>query len=99
MTAPALSERDFQAQVIELAETLGYRCYHTHDSRRSREGWPDLAMWKIGRFLLAELKTERGHLQEMQLITIAQLRAAGVEAHIWRPRDWDKIVATLRREP
>ena len=37
-------EADFQAQVVKLALLLGWKVYHTHDSRRSREGFPDLIL-------------------------------------------------------
>ena len=67
----AVSERDFQRQVIELAETMGWELiYHTHDSRRSREGFPDLIMVRDGRLLALELKTETGR---------ATSRAEGVD--------------------
>ena len=40
-------EREWQAQVVSAAQALGWTTYHTHDSRRSDKGWPDLVlvMW------------------------------------------------------
>lgn len=37
-------ERDFQAAVMELARLLGWRVYHTWDSRKSEPGFPDLVL-------------------------------------------------------
>ena len=39
-----MSERDFQGQVISMAEALGWLVYHTYDSRHSKAGFPDLNM-------------------------------------------------------
>ena len=34
--------------------------YHTHDSRRSAKGFPDLVLAKNGVVLIVELKTDTG---------------------------------------
>ena len=40
-----MTESQFQSAVIELAKLNGYRLiYHTHDSRRSVPGFPDLVL-------------------------------------------------------
>jgi hypothetical protein len=39
-----LSEAAWQQQVEGLAAFYGFRCYHTHDSRRSAAGFPDLVL-------------------------------------------------------
>ena len=85
----AVSERDFQKQVIELAETMGWELiYHTHDSRRSREGFPDLIMVRDGRLLALELKTETGRASPEQEEWIdAMQQVTDVRAAIVRPRD------------
>jgi hypothetical protein len=90
-----LTEKQFQTQVVALARSLGYRVYHPWLSIRSEKGWPDLAIFKPGRFLLAELKTEKGKLTQNQELMIEELRQAGVEVHVWRPGDWDDIVRIL----
>ncbi len=92
----ASSERDFQATVMELATLLGWRCYHVPDSRRCEAGWPDLALWRPPRFLLAELKTERGRVSLIQQRTLAELRDCGLEVHLWRPSMWCEIETILR---
>lgn len=89
------TEEEFQAAVIQFAKLLGYRCYHTHDSRRSEPGFPDLVLVKSGRMIVAELKRQTGRTTPAQQEWIALLRSAGVETHIWRPSDWDAIVAVL----
>jgi hypothetical protein len=93
----AMSERDFQAQVIAYAELLGWMVYHTHDSRRSNPGWPDLALVRGHRLLLWELKSEKGRVspeQQDYIVRLIQVRV--VEAGILRPSDWPEIEETLR---
>ncbi len=94
-TLAPMSERDFQQVVTDLALLRGWCYYHTHDSRRSQAGWPDLALWKPGRFMLREIKTDRGRLTVTQEAAIDGLRAAGVDADVWRPRDLNRIRAEL----
>jgi hypothetical protein len=86
--AKQMSEETFQRKVIALAHELGYeRIYHTYDSRRSVAGYPDLHMVSArrGRSLFAELKTMRGTVSPDQRHWLNDLRAVGVEAHVWRP--------------
>jgi hypothetical protein len=93
----SLSEKQFLEQVRELAKALGYHTYHPWLSIRSERGWPDLAIWRPGRFILAELKSEKGKLTASQTRIIETLKEAGVEVHVWRPSDFDEIVELLRR--
>ena len=44
MTGVGLTEADVQRGLIEAAQTGGWLVYHTHDSRRSRKGFPDLVL-------------------------------------------------------
>lgn len=90
----AETEAGFQRAVTELAELYGWLVYHTHDSRRSAPGFPDLALAKGGRVILAELKAERGRLSATQERWV---REAG--AVVWRPSMWELIVATLEGGP
>ena len=92
----AVSERAFQAAIVELATLLGWRSYHVPDSRRCEAGWPDLALWRPPRFLLAELKTNKGRVRLIQQQTIDELRECGLEVYLWRPNMWSEIEATLR---
>lgn len=85
--AAAMSEEDLMTAVRDLAARLGLRCYHTHDSRRSDAGWPDLAI--VGRrMILRELKTETGRVRPEQDAWIEDLQSAGVDVDVWRPSDW-----------
>jgi len=43
MTMPAISEREFHRQVLDLAGSLGWAAYHPALSKWSERGWPDIA--------------------------------------------------------
>lgn len=82
-----ITERSFQASVIEICKLLSIAWYHTHDSRRSNRGWPDLAMVGKRGFITRELKTASGRLTTEQQYWGLMLRAAGVSWDVWRPAD------------
>lgn len=87
-----MTEREFQDLVIRLADTCGWLVYHTHDSRGSRPGFPDLTMVSKGknRLIFAELKTEKGHLQIDQQYWKEHLEGVShIEYYLWRPKDWN----------
>jgi hypothetical protein len=93
---PPITEKAFMAQVVQLAKTFGWAVYHTHLSKWSESGWPDLALAKPPRLLLVELKSEKGKLTAGQQEWLELLGACdGVEVHVWRPSDWDEITHTL----
>lgn len=96
---PKMSEASFQAKVLHLAHLFGWRTYHTHDSRRSNPGWPDVALWhpRRGQFVLAELKAQKGRVSPAQVTTLAELQQCGVDAYLWRPSDWPEIQALLTK--
>jgi hypothetical protein len=83
-----MSEASLQEIVLKLARITGWLCYHTHDSRRSEPGFPDLVMVRGRRILFVELKTARGKLTAEQDKWIQALREAGNEALVWRPCNW-----------
>jgi hypothetical protein len=103
MKARALSESDWQAQVVHLARLKGWRVAHFRTSRTSSGGWatavaadgkgfPDLVLSRRGRVLFRELKTDRGALtpeQKQWGETLGDLFA------VWRPRDIDQVKAEL----
>lgn len=94
---PAVTEAQFQRQVIDLARIFGWQHYHPTLSRWSARGWPDLVLCRPPRLLLAELKRENGKSTPEQDAWLALLRACpGVETYLWRPSDLIVIAAILR---
>lgn len=91
-----MREKEFQAKVVRLAHILGWATYHTYDSRRSNPGFPDLVLVR-DRVLFRELKTNTGELSSKQEGWMEKLTGAGADFAVWRPRDWDEIVDTLKR--
>ena len=97
-TLGGISERQLQAAILELAGYLGWKSYHTHDSRRSNPGFPDLVLARE-RVIFAELKSAKGQLRPEQMEWRAALDIAGAEYHVWRPQNWvdGDIEKILRR--
>lgn len=94
--ARKVSEKSFQAQILHLARLAGWRCYHTHDSRHSQKGFPDLVLVRPPEIVFAELKSEDGKLRPEQREWLEALsRCTGVEARLWRPGMWPEIEETL----
>ena len=90
------SESDFQKSIIQMAELHRWLVYHTHDSRRSAPGFPDLTMVRDGKLIFAELKTEKGNLTKAQAWWLAGLKQAHPHVYVWRPSDWSEIEEVLR---
>ena len=96
-TLDTLTEKDFMQNVLDLARLTGWRCYHTHDSRRSEAGFPDLCLARRGRLVFAELKTASGRVTDAQRQWLGALSACpGLEVHVWRPADWPAVREVLR---
>lgn len=96
-----MSEKDFQTGVLKLAQFHGFTLrYHTHDSRRSAPGFPDLVLinTRTGRILWRELKTNKGRVSLDQQAWLDGLAACGLDAGVWRPNDLDdgRVLAELR---
>jgi len=95
---PLMRESDLLQAVREAARWLGLRPYHTHDSRRSEPGFPDLVIVGPGGVLFREVKTARGRVTPDQRRWLDALSAAGADAGVWRPGDWPLgVLADLRR--
>ena len=89
--AAAMTEATLQLNITRATRDLGWRPYHTHDSRRSQPGFPDLCMLhaRQDRVIFAELKTEAGRTTKDQRAWAADLLALTVvEYYLWRPSDW-----------
>lgn len=93
-----MTEAQLQAAVIACARLLGWRVYHTHDSRRSAAGFPDLCMVRDNRLIFAELKSARGRVSDDQEEWLLALIETGAEACVWYPTAWlsGEIEAVLR---
>lgn len=77
-----VDEKAMQASVVEAAHLGGWLCYHTHDSRRSTPGFPDLVLVRGRRCLFVELKAAGGRVSDAQNAWIRALTAAGQTAVI-----------------
>jgi len=92
------TEKQLQLEIVRLAKRCGWRVYHTHDSRRSEFGFPDLAMVRHGRLIFAELKRELGKPTPEQSRWLEALSMVpGTEVYIWRPQDWQEIEGVLSK--
>lgn len=105
---PNATEADLLAYVRDAAAWGGWLCYHTHDSRRSPEGFPDIVAVHQGlrRLVMAELKAARGKATPAQEQWLHQLQRvcaphpyrhlrsepAQPEVYLWRPADADTIL-------
>ena len=68
-------------KVEALLDLYGWRWYHTHDSRRSRPGFPDYVALRGPELLFIELKAERGRVKAQQREWLDEL---GAFAHALR---------------
>lgn len=94
---PPITEKQFQAQVLDLARILGWHTYHPFLSKWSERGWPDLAMVRPPRLVFAELKSGKGILSAAQVKWLGLLGdCPGVESYVWRPENLDAIADVLR---
>lgn len=91
-----ISEKEWMGQVIDLAQTFGWKHYHPWLSIHSAKGWPDLALCRE-RLILVELKTAKGKVSPSQQDWLGALSTAGVEVYVWRPADLDDVVRVLRQ--
>lgn len=94
--AETITEREFQRTVMVAARLFGWRCYHTFDSRRSAQGFPDLVLVRPPRIVFVELKTTRGTASPSQSEWLDDLTRCGAEVHLWRPGNWQQVETTLR---
>lgn len=92
----AVTERELQSRVIEVARLYGWRVAHFHDSRRQVKpgvfvgdkdaaGFPDLVLVRPPRIVIVELKREMGKVSDQQAEWLEDLAACGVEVHVVRP--------------
>lgn len=90
-----LTERAFQAQVVQYAKLHGWLVFHDFDSRRSEPGLPDLLMVRGSRLVFAELKVGKNKLSAAQEKWVAALSVTANAVYVWRPEDWQSIELVL----
>lgn len=99
MTVPRVTEKAWQATILEAAQVLGYLCFHAYDSRRSEPGFPDLLCVRDGRVVVIECKTETGRVTPAQATWLALLATVpGINVMIARPSQWDDVESVLKGE-
>lgn len=84
----AVTEKQLQQAIVECARLLGWRVYHTFDSRRSEPGFPDLCMVRGHEIVFAELKTANGKVTAAQQDWLDAFALAFCDVRVWRPADW-----------
>ncbi len=89
------SEREFMSIVIDLAKLRRWFVYHTHDSRRSVAGFPDLVLLRPPTLIVAELKVGKNRVTPEQNLWLNLFEEANVAAYVWTPRDWAEIESVL----
>jgi hypothetical protein len=90
------AETPFMNRVIAYAKQAGWTLYHTHDSRRSAPGFPDLILMRPGEIIAAECKrnSEKPSPEQVVWLSLFATLPNG-EACVWRPRDEAAILARL----
>ena len=100
---PPMSEKDWQAQVVQLAGTFGWMVQHSRPAQvgerwmtaiTGQVGFPDLVLaHRTKGVVFVELKTDTGRMATAQTEWRETL-AGHVEWYLWRPSD---IAAVMRR--
>lgn len=86
--APRMTEAQLQQAITDLCRYLALYVYHTHDSRRSARGFPDLVIAGPGGIAYRELKSDTGALTVDQRAWGRVLADAGGNWSVWRPGEW-----------
>lgn len=94
-----ITEKQFEAQVKQLAKMFGWLYYHTWRSIHSPAGFPDCVFVRE-RVVYAELKTDKGQPTPDQYEWLRALAEADQEVYLWRPSDMEpnggEILAVLK---
>ncbi len=90
-----VTEKTWQAELVQLARMLGFKHYHTYRSVRSPAGWPDLALVRE-RLVLIEVKKNDGRVSPAQADWIRHLHSAGVEVYVARPDHLQQLALVLQ---
>lgn len=93
------SEADWARKVADWAKQNGWRRHHHWLSVRSTPGWPDEALVRPPRLVIAELKAEDGIYTKGQPEWLSDLAACpGIEVYVWRPSDLVEMTDVLARD-
>lgn len=106
-----LRESDFQQQIIDLGHLTRWAVAHFRSVRQLRgdgsvfystpvqadgAGFPDLLLLREDRLVAVELKVPGNKASAEQTAWLERFdRIQRAEAHLWYPKDWEKIEDTL----
>jgi hypothetical protein len=106
-SAPPITEKEWQEQVVHLASIFGWDHNHTRRSigrgqrwttATSKVGFPDLLLWHPRHGIAAiELKVGSNRPTAEQLQVLAGLQAAGAKVMVAHPDDFEAVRALLER--
>ena len=99
-----VTEKELQTTVSVAFEAAGQRVFHIGDSRKEvmdgeryelvgdtqAAGYPDLTIAGGGKILWAELKSQQGKLEPLQVEWLDELPAH--QAYVWRPEDLERAL-------
>lgn len=91
----AMSETEWQEQVIAIAELFGWWWWRDNMSTRNRRGMTDLVLFR-DRIVWAELKKETGKSRPGQPEFATRVIRARGEHYVWRPRHKAQVLEVLR---
>jgi hypothetical protein len=103
-----MTESEYKRRIVAAALQYGWEWMHVRPARTNRPGvwktptdgtlgagWPDLILARGSRLVAVEVKTDDGVVSTEQHRVLSVLEIAGVETHVWRPRDWETVVMML----
>jgi hypothetical protein len=79
------TEKQLHDMLRAAALRNDYLVYHTHDSRRSDAGFPDLICIKRGAIFALELKAQKGRVSAQQEMWLNAWSSCGAYAAVVRP--------------
>lgn len=98
------TEEHFTNAAVDLFRMNGWLVHHDRGEMRRHiqgdVGFPDIFAVRLPRagawpltIVAAELKMPKGIVSDAQKVWLRTLEARGIRAYVWRPSDWDEIVA------
>ena len=99
--APVVSEKAFQQAIMRLAKQHSWLVYHTHDSRKSPAGYPDLTLARLpgkvhpGQLVIAELKVDAPLTIEQEVWLATLSHVTHTRTYLWKPDDLPLIREVL----